>query len=322
MPSTRQFRSIGLLTVLAFCIIYYIYNGASDTHESEFYQRTKAALERKKTSHDRDQIFAEEKDRLGRVERLRKEHDAAVEKEGATKVSTSHSEAAVTQVVGGEERIKGQKPLKVPDTEKDGKVVHGAPKKDSDDGVAKIGNVRQQQQSLHKEGGAVTEGEDDDEDAAAKRKKKQEEAEVEAELTDILKKGPIIVFSKSYCPYSKKAKVCGMECRMNVCMLTLAFFSLFLLQHVLLDLYSITPAPYVVELDTHPLGPGLQSHLYKSTGRRTVPNVLINGRSIGGGDDIVGLHESGKLIDTITSMGGKRIMSASKKEPHAKRFNP
>lgn len=224
MPSTRQFRSIGLLTVLAFCIIYYIYNGASDTHESEFYQRTKAALERKKTSHDRDQIFAEEKDRLGRVERLRKEHDAAVEKEGATKVSTSHSEAAVTQVVGGEERIKGQKPLKVPDTEKDGKVVHGAPEKDSDDGVAKIGNVRQQQQSLHKEGGAVTEGEDDDEDAAAKRKKKQEEAEVEAELTDILKKGPIIVFSKSYCPYSKKAKVCGMECRMNVCMLTLAFF--------------------------------------------------------------------------------------------------
>lgn len=219
-----------------------------------------------------------------------------MEKEGATKVSTSHSEAAVTQVVGGEERIKGQKPLKVPDTEKDGKVVHGAPEKDSDDGVAKIGNVRQQQQSLHKEGGAVTEGEDDDEDAAAKRKKKQEEAEVEAELTDILKKGPIIVFSKSYCPYSKKAK------------------------HVLLDLYSITPAPYVVELDTHPLGPGLQSHLYKSTGRRTVPNVLINGRSIGGGDDIVGLHESGKLIDTITSMGGKRIMSASKKEPHAKRF--
>lgn len=277
MPSTRQFRSIGLVTVLALCIIYYVYNGASNTYESDFYKRTKAVIERKKTSLERDQLFADEKDRLSRVERLRKEHDAAVEKEA--KVTTSQSEAAVTEVVGGEKRIKGQKPLKEKDS---GKVVQGAPGKDSDDGVAKIGNVRKPST----ENSEVKEGEDE----AAAAKKKKDEAEVEAELNDILRKGPIIVFSKSYCPYSKKAK------------------------HILLDLYSITPAPYVVELDTHPLGPGLQNHLHKSTGRRTVPNVLINGRSIGGGDDIAGLHESGKLIDTITSMGGKRIMSATKKE--------
>jgi hypothetical protein len=43
-----------------------------------------------------------------------------------------------------------------------------------------------------------------------------------------------------------------------------------------------------------------------------VPNVLINGRSIGGGDDITALHESGKLISTITNMAGKRVTSIVK----------
>lgn len=68
------------------------------------------------------------------------------------------------------------------------------------------------------------------------------------------------------------------------------------------------------ELDLHPLGPGLQAALMKSTGRRTVPNVLINGKSIGGGDDVGALHEDNKLIETIKTMGGKRIMEVSKKD--------
>lgn len=70
------------------------------------------------------------------------------------------------------------------------------------------------------------------------------------------------------------------------------------------------PAPYVVELDQNPLGPKLQNALASSTGRRTVPNILINGKSIGGGDDMRELDEASKLIDTVTSMGGKRIMEA------------
>ena len=66
----------------------------------------------------------------------------------------------------------------------------------------------------------------------------------------------------------------------------------------------------MVELDEHPLGSRLQDELEKSTGRRTVPNVLINGKSIGGGDDVQALDESGGLIDKVRSMGGKRIMEA------------
>ena len=96
----------------------------------------------------------------------------------------------------------------------------------------------------------------------------------------------VIIFSKSYCPFSTKAK------------------------RILLEKYTIVPAPYVVELDTHPLGPSLQNALTKSTGRRTVPNVLINGRSIGGGDDIEALDVGGGLIEKIKGMAGKRIMEA------------
>lgn len=70
------------------------------------------------------------------------------------------------------------------------------------------------------------------------------------------------------------------------------------------------PAPFVVELDTHPLGPGLQAALAKTTGRSTVPNVLINGKSIGGGDDVEALDVSGELINKVKSMGAKRIIEA------------
>ena len=110
----------------------------------------------------------------------------------------------------------------------------------------------------------------------------------EAVLTDHVR--TVIIFSKSYCPYSKKAK------------------------HILLDKYDIVPAPYVVELDMHNLGPGLQAALHKMTGRRTVPNVLINGKSIGGGDDVQALDESDSLATKIKEMGGKRVMEAAKKD--------
>jgi hypothetical protein len=43
------------------------------------------------------------------------------------------------------------------------------------------------------------------------------------------------------------------------------------------------------------------------TGRKTVPNVMVNGKSIGGSDDIAELDSRGTLIDKIKSMGGKRV---------------
>ena len=268
MPSSRRMRATGLVAILLVCIIFYITHGAKSTHDSPFYTRTVAAIQDREAKEARQHALTEEIERLERVERLQREHDAAV------------SEAA----------LKEQKPI-VPDTSSkstsgksvagrkmmnDGKVVHGGSSKDTVDGVAKVGNVGPQ--SSH----AVV----------GEKEESEEERKVQAELNDILKKGPIIIFSKSYCPYSRKAK------------------------HILLDLYDISPPPYVVELDQHDLGSGLQGLLATMTGRRTVPNVLINGKSIGGGDDVQELDEDDKLASTVSSMGGKRIMRVQRTPEH------
>ena len=83
---------------------------------------------------------------------------------------------------------------------------------------------------------------------------------------------------------------------------------------ILLEKYLIIPAPFVVELDEHEMGPKLQDTLHKMTGRRTVPNVFISGKSIGGGDDIEALDTGNKLVDMVKSMGGKRITEAKLRE--------
>lgn len=76
----------------------------------------------------------------------------------------------------------------------------------------------------------------------------------------------------------------------------------------MLEKYIIDPAPYVVELDQHPIGAGIQAHLATLTGRRTVPNVLINAVSIGGGDDIAKLDSEKTLVDKIQELGGKKML--------------
>ncbi|CAG8950599.1 hypothetical protein HYFRA_00002808 [Hymenoscyphus fraxineus] len=147
----------------------------------------------------------------------------------------------------------------------------------------------------------------------------KEEHEVEVELNSILKKSPsefpcaevgakdgfwtgllirgrlaVIIFSKSYCPHSKQAK------------------------DILLEKYMFDPAPFVVELDKHELGAQLQAKLAELTKRKTVPNVLVNGISIGGGDDMVELDEKGTLIEQIKKFGQKKILEAQKRTEEKK----
>jgi len=43
------------------------------------------------------------------------------------------------------------------------------------------------------------------------------------------------------------------------------------------------------------------------TSRRTVPNILINGVSIGGGDDVADMHSTDVLIEKIRDLGQKKI---------------
>ncbi|KAI0889299.1 glutaredoxin [Annulohypoxylon maeteangense] len=147
-------------------------------------------------------------------------------------------------------------------------------KPDAPSEVVGVGSSAGGQKKGSKGSGTGAEGEEAESD---------EDREVEATLNNILKKSPVVIFSKTYCPFSKRAK------------------------GLLLEKYSIDPAPYVVELDEHPLGKQLQAKLGATTGRRTVPNIMINGKSVGGGDDIAELDSRKTLIDKFKSMGGKRL---------------
>lgn len=62
----------------------------------------------------------------------------------------------------------------------------------------------------------------------------------------------------------------------------------------------------------HPLGAKLQKMLQDRTGRRTVPNVLVLGKSIGGGDEMQHLDETDTLLDTLKSMAGSRLVQAER----------
>lgn len=62
------------------------------------------------------------------------------------------------------------------------------------------------------------------------------------------------------------------------------------------------PPPTIVDLDEHRYGAQLQTVLGEMTGRKTVPNILVNHKSLGGSDELAQLHEDGKLLDTFRTM--------------------
>lgn len=100
----------------------------------------------------------------------------------------------------------------------------------------------------------------------------------EKHLKTLRTEHPLIVFSKTYCPFSRSAKK-------------------------LLESYQISPPPTIVELDTRSDGQVIQSLLGRLTGRRTVPNILVQADSIGGSDDIHEMHDEHKLKTLLEEAG-------------------
>ncbi|GEQ69048.1 hypothetical protein JCM33374_g2719 [Metschnikowia sp. JCM 33374] len=97
---------------------------------------------------------------------------------------------------------------------------------------------------------------------------------------------PMTIFSKTYCPYSKKLK------------------------KLLKENYSITPEPQIVELDKHKHGQELQEYVGRVSERSTVPNVIVGTASVlskGGADEFIALHQEGKLVEMLNLWGGKAI---------------
>lgn len=56
----------------------------------------------------------------------------------------------------------------------------------------------------------------------------------------------------------------------------------------------------VLELDLHEHGPDIQNELMALTGQRTVPNVFVSGRHVGGADDTSRAMQSGQLAQLLS----------------------
>lgn len=88
---------------------------------------------------------------------------------------------------------------------------------------------------------------------------------------------PVVVFSKTYCPYCTKAKRA---------------------------LASVGAKDYVLlELDEREDGAEIQKVLAALTGASSVPRVFVGGKCIGGGDDTAALAASGKLKTMLVAAG-------------------
>lgn len=92
----------------------------------------------------------------------------------------------------------------------------------------------------------------------------------------IVNSNPVVVFSKTYCGYCKRVK----------------------------QLLTQLGARYkVVELDGEADGGELQEALGEWTGQKTVPNVFIGGKHIGGCDAVLEKHQSGQLLLLLKEAG-------------------
>ncbi|KAJ6958518.1 glutaredoxin-C4 [Populus alba x Populus x berolinensis] len=62
---------------------------------------------------------------------------------------------------------------------------------------------------------------------------------------------------------------------------------------------ELNQTPHVVELDQREDGHNIQDAMSEIVGRRTVPQVFIDGKHIGGSDDTVEAYESGELAKLL-----------------------
>ncbi|EDP42336.1 hypothetical protein MGL_3094 [Malassezia globosa CBS 7966] len=91
----------------------------------------------------------------------------------------------------------------------------------------------------------------------------------------LISENAIAIFSKSYCPFCKRAK------------------------EVISGL-SVEPSKIgTLELDEVNDGPEIQNYLAEKTGQRTVPNIFISGKHVGGCDDLLRAQQSGELQQMV-----------------------
>jgi glutaredoxin len=70
------------------------------------------------------------------------------------------------------------------------------------------------------------------------------------------------------------------------------------------------------DAETVTMGRKIQDLLAEWTGRGTVPNILVNARSIGGSDDIQQMDSEGKLVEEIKKLAMGRVREMVKNTEH------
>ncbi|KID91697.1 Thioredoxin-like fold protein [Metarhizium guizhouense ARSEF 977] len=101
-------------------------------------------------------------------------------------------------------------------------------------------------------------------------------AQASTKVQTLIDENPVVVFSKSYCPYCRSTKE---------------------------TLKKLGAEFKALELDQIPDGAALQDALEDITGQRTVPNVHIRQKHIGGNSDVQSLNNSGKLEGLLKDSG-------------------
>lgn len=103
-------------------------------------------------------------------------------------------------------------------------------------------------------------------------------------LKSAISKYPVVVLSKTWCPYCSKAKS-------------------------IIGTYKLSDKDiYIMELDARDDGDEIQSAAKQLTGQSTVPNVFIQGKSIGGCDNTTKLHNAGELKQLFADALSKRTL--------------
>ncbi|KAI9098866.1 thioredoxin-like protein [Phlyctochytrium arcticum] len=98
---------------------------------------------------------------------------------------------------------------------------------------------------------------------------------IASQVDSALTSTPVMVYSKTYCPYCDKAK----------------------------ELLSHKGVKYTsVELDSVTDGEKMHAYLKEKTGQTSVPNIFIGGKHIGGCSDLLELEQKGELDTLLKSL--------------------
>jgi glutaredoxin 3 len=110
------------------------------------------------------------------------------------------------------------------------------------------------------------------------------------EVEAIIKQHPVVLFSKEWCPFCKKAKAA-------LSSIDATFFAK--------ELEDKKKAPLVASPKA------FQDYLAAKTNvGRSVPKAFIGGSFVGGGDDVVAMMKSGQLLTKCVAVGAANDLSA------------